>query len=89
MYNIQAHATDLVDSFGPGGNLKDYIIRFTDNLDPNGREGMGIAWPQWDPAKPKALVLTDQMLNPLIIDDDNYRTNALNYVGNLSLKYPI
>lgn len=89
MYNVQAHATDLVDSFGPGGNLKDYIIRFTDNLDPNGREGMGIPWPQWDPAKPKALVLTDQMLNPLIIDDDNYRTNALNFVGNLSLKYPI
>ena len=89
MHNFQAHATDLINSFGPGGELKDYIIRFTNNLNPNGREGLGINWPQWNPANPKALVFTDQMLSPLIIDDDNYRTRALDYVGNLSIRYPI
>jgi hypothetical protein len=89
MYNFQAHATDLINSFGPGGELKDYIIRFTNNLNPNGREGLGINWPQWKPENPKALVLTDQILSPLIIDDDNYRTRALDYVGNLSIRHPI
>lgn len=86
---FQAHATDLVNSFGPGGELRDYILRFTNNLDPNGRVGLGIQWPKWDPAEPKALVLMDKTLTPLIIDDDNYRTRALDYVANLSLRYPI
>jgi acetylcholinesterase len=89
MNDFQAHATDLINSWGPNGELKDYIIRFTNTLDPNGKEGLGIPWPQWNPAKPKALVLTDSILSPLIIDDDNYRSRALDYVGNLSIRYPI
>lgn len=89
MNNFQAHATDLINSWGPNGELKDYIIRFTNKLDPNGEEGLGITWPQWDPAKPKALVLTDKILSPLIIDDDNYRSRALDYVADLSIRHPI
>jgi len=89
MNNFQAHATDLINSWGPNGELKDYIIRFTNNLDPNGKEGQGITWPQWHPEEPKALVLTDQTLFPLIIDNDNYRSHALDYVAELSLRHPI
>jgi len=85
---FQAHATDLVNSWGPG-ELKDYIIRFTNKLDPNGKEGVGIAWPQWDPANPKALVLQDSTLFPLITADDNYRSRALDYVADLSIRHPI
>ena len=89
MNDFQAHGTDRASSWDPDGELKDYIIRFTNTLDPNGKEGLGIPWPQWNPAKPKALVLTDSILSPLIIDDDNYRSRALDYVGNLSIRYPI
>ncbi|TFY71900.1 hypothetical protein EVG20_g1115 [Dentipellis fragilis] len=34
------HATDLLNSFG-SGELRDYIIRFVNNLDPNGARGLG------------------------------------------------
>ncbi|KAI9450245.1 carotenoid ester lipase precursor [Russula earlei] len=87
-----AHATDLVNSWfsvSATGELKDYIIRFTNNLDPNGREGLGIPWPKWDPKKPQALIFQDSILSPLVIRDDNYRSSPLDYVGNLSLRYPI
>ena len=89
MNNPQAHATDLLSSWGPDGELKDYIIQFTNNLDPNGKEGLGVPWPQWDPAEPKALIFTDHILSPLIIDNDTYRSSALDYVADLSLRHPI
>ncbi|KAI9454056.1 carotenoid ester lipase precursor [Lactarius psammicola] len=86
-----AHATDLINSFAMAGTgeLRDYIIRFTNNLDPNGNKGLGIPWPQWDPKKPKAVIFQDSTLFPLIVGDDNYRTDPLSYVANMSLLYPI
>ncbi|KAI0052207.1 carotenoid ester lipase precursor [Auriscalpium vulgare] len=83
-----AHATDLINSFG-NGELKDYVIRFTNNLDPNGKTGMGINWPQYDVAKPKAAVFQDSTFWPMIVTDDNYRNQALDFVANLSLIHPI
>jgi acetylcholinesterase len=80
---------DLLASFGPMGELKDYIIRFTNKLDPNGREGLGIQWPKWDPKRPRALIFKDDANSRLVIDRDDYRANALNYVANLSIRYPI
>ena len=85
---LKAHATDLVNSFGDG-ELRDYVIRFTNNLNPNGEKGHGIPWPQWDPRKPKAVIFQDSPLFPLVVGDDNYRTDPLNYVVNMSLLYPI
>ncbi|KAI0292408.1 carotenoid ester lipase precursor [Russula brevipes] len=84
-----AHATDLINSILGSGELRDYILRFANNLDPNGDNGLGIPWPQWNPDKPKALILQDSTLFPLIIADDNYRSRALDYVGNMSIRYPI
>ncbi|KAH9020183.1 hypothetical protein EDB85DRAFT_1896295 [Lactarius pseudohatsudake] len=78
--NTQAHSTDLVNSFGmldeaAPSELRDNIIWFTNDLDPNGPEPE-VTWPQWDPRDPKALVFRDGLL-PRIIVDDNYRTDAL------------
>ncbi|KAH9167333.1 carotenoid ester lipase precursor [Lactarius sanguifluus] len=87
-----AHGTDILNSFGVGpalSELRDYFIRFTNNLDPNGKRGLGVPWPQWDPKKPKAVIFQDSALFPIVIGDDNYRTDALNYVANMSLLYPI
>jgi hypothetical protein len=85
----QSHAMDLVASFGSGSDLKDYVIRFTSNLDPNGKNGLGIPWPQWNPQKPKAIIFQDGTLFPIVFGDDNYRTDAIDFVTKLSLLYPI
>ncbi|KAH9172349.1 carotenoid ester lipase precursor [Lactarius sanguifluus] len=84
--------TDLVNSFGmldeaAPSELRDNIIWFTNNLDPNGPEPE-VTWPQWDPRDPKALVFRDGLL-PRMIIDDNYRTDALMFMRNISLLNPI
>ncbi|KAI0298094.1 carotenoid ester lipase precursor [Multifurca ochricompacta] len=84
-----AHATDLVNSIIAPGELMDYVIHFTSNLNPNGKKGLGIPWPQWNPRDPKAIVLQDSTLFPVVIGNDNYRSDPLDYVANMSLVYPI
>ncbi|KAH9040242.1 carotenoid ester lipase precursor [Lactarius hengduanensis] len=84
-----AHGLDIVAAFGPRGDLKDYVIRFINNLDPNGKEGLGVPWPQWNPEKPKVIIFQDEALFPIVVGDDNYRTDPLNLVANLSLLYPV
>ncbi|KAH9008696.1 carotenoid ester lipase precursor [Lactarius deliciosus] len=87
-----AHGTDLLNSFAMGpalSELRDYFIRFTNNLDPNGKNGLGVPWPLWDPNKPKAVIFQDDVLFPVVIGDDNYRTDALNFVANMSILGPI
>ncbi|KAI0053997.1 alpha beta-hydrolase [Auriscalpium vulgare] len=83
-----AHATDLLNSFGDG-ELKDYVIHFTNNLDPNGKTGKGIPWPQYDVKQPQAIVFQDSILFPIIKIKDDYRSQALDFVANLSLLHPI
>jgi len=88
-----AHSTDLVDSFdmlddAAPSELMNNIIWFTNNLDPNGHSGP-VVWPQWDPQNPKALVFQDSLLIPQLIIDDNYRTDAMEFMRNISLLYPI
>ncbi len=80
----------MLDEAAPS-ELRDNIIWFTNNLDPNGETGSGpkVIWPQWDPQKPKALVFRDDGIFPRIIVDDNYRTAPLELVRNMSLLYPI
>ena len=80
---------DLVASFGDGGELRDYVIRFTNNLNPNSKKVFGVPWPQWDPRKPKAIIFQNDILFPIVLGDDNYRTDPLNYITNMSLFYPI
>jgi len=81
-----AHGTDLVNSFG-GLELADYIIYFTRNLDPNGN--LQISWPKYDLRNPKALVFQDDAIFRMVVEDDNYRINPLEFVANISLLHPI
>lgn len=69
--------------------MRDYIIRFTVNLDPNGRVGLGIPWPNYEVTNPKALVFQDNALFPMKIQTDDYRKEAIEFAGNLSLIHPI
>ena len=78
----------MLDDAAPS-ELMNNIIWFTNNLDPNGETGHGVVWPQWDPEDPKALIFQDGLLFPRLIGDDNYRTDALEFMRNMSLLYPI
>ena len=69
--------------------MKDYVIRFVNNLNPNGKNGGGVPWPQWDPRKPEAIIFQDDIFFPIVVGDDNYRTDPISLVSNLSLLYPI
>lgn len=71
------------------GELRDYVIRFVNHLDPNGGHGVGVAWPQWDPLRPRVIVLQDPATFPIVVDRDDYRKDALSFVANLSLIHPI
>jgi acetylcholinesterase len=80
---------DLVAAFEEHVELRDYVIRFTNNLDPNGENGLGIPWPKWDPRRPKAIIFQDDIFFPLVLGNDDYRMDPLNFVTNMSLLYPI
>jgi len=86
-----AHGTDLANLFGQDsfgqGDLVDYIIYFTRNLDPNGNQP--IRWPKYDLQDPKALIFQDDPLLPVVIENDDYRIEPLNFVLNLSLSHPM
>jgi acetylcholinesterase len=68
-----------------------HIILFTRNQDPNGNIGYNppVSWPQWELPKPKAMIFQDNFLFPRVIGDDNYRTDAMSFMKNISLLRPI
>ena len=69
----------------------DHIVWFTNKLNPNGETGPGpkVIWPQWTPRSPKALIFQEGVLFHRVIGDDNYRTSAMEFMKNISLRYPI
>jgi acetylcholinesterase len=75
-----------MNSFG-GKELTDYIIYFTQNLNPNGK--LENNWPQYDLQRPQMLVFHDDPFFPMTVEDDNYRISPLEFVANLSLIHPI
>ncbi|TFY75253.1 hypothetical protein EWM64_g8758 [Hericium alpestre] len=81
-----AHATDILNAFGDG-ELRDYIIRFVNTLDPNG--GRAHAWPKYDLQNPQAVVFQDSVIWPVISVQDDYRKDAMAFVANLSLLHPL
>ena len=65
-------------------------FRFTANLDPNGPPGMGIHWPRYDTQNKLSLLFQDSELewDQLRIVKDDYREGPLDFITNLSLRYP-
>ncbi|KAG9227336.1 hypothetical protein CCMSSC00406_0004125 [Pleurotus cornucopiae] len=80
------HASDLLNSFG-SGDLAEYIIHFTNALDPNGN---GItSWPKYTADTRKLMTFQDQLLQPRIITQDNYRQEAIAFLTAVMLAHPI
>ncbi|TFY59875.1 hypothetical protein EVG20_g7629 [Dentipellis fragilis] len=88
-YLGSTHATDLMNSYGPSGELRDYIISFTTSLNPNVGDSGNIKWPRYDPNNPQALVFQDSVVFPMKVEYDNYRSSALDFVANISLLNPL
>jgi len=82
-----AHGTDILNVYAiGGGDMTDYLINFAANLDPN--HSSLFNWPQWTSGSPTLLTFLDGLI-PLELGQDTYRQDAMNYMINLTLKYPI
>ncbi|KAG8886022.1 hypothetical protein FRB98_001498 [Tulasnella sp. 332] len=87
------HGSDLLNTFY-GGEIQDYYINFVNELNPN-HKNRKLAWPRYhydeaqgkpDQRSRKALDLRDP--EKLSISEDNDREEEINYIQELSLKYP-
>ncbi|KAH7906741.1 Alpha/Beta hydrolase protein [Hygrophoropsis aurantiaca] len=79
------HGSDLLNVYGPG-DMTDYLVRFVTNLQPDG--STGISWPQYTTEAPNMLTFLDGLI-PLEITQDTYRMEAIAYITNVTLTYPI
>ncbi|KAF9041954.1 carotenoid ester lipase precursor [Hymenopellis radicata] len=81
------HGSDLsLDSYAPGGDLQDYLIRFVANLDPNG--DTGITWPKWTTDSPQLLSFNDGPVSQNITDD-TYRKEAIETLNAILFENPV
>ncbi|RPD58718.1 carotenoid ester lipase precursor [Lentinus tigrinus ALCF2SS1-7] len=78
------HGTDLFNAFGPG-DMTDYFIRFTRNLDPNG--GSAVHWPPFNTSARSTLQFNDGA-TPLNITRDTQRLDGTSVLFDLSLRFP-
>jgi carboxylesterase type B len=81
------HASDLLNSFGIG-EIKDYVIRFTSTLNPNGGKLLAFPWPQWDNNQRTILSIKDGII-PLALNTDDFREDQISFLIDYSLKNPI
>jgi hypothetical protein len=69
------------------GLLNDFVIRMASNHDPN----VGTS-PAWPPYSPQTRLLYTFGSDPALentVTEDNYREGQLDYLSNLSLRYPL
>ncbi|KIJ65542.1 hypothetical protein HYDPIDRAFT_110642 [Hydnomerulius pinastri MD-312] len=76
--------SDLPDVFGPG-DMTDYLVRFVNNLDPNGNTN--IQWPQWSTESPN--ILTFQDGGKQDIKQDTFRQDGINFLMTYFRQHPI
>ncbi len=79
------HASDISNVYF-GGDMGDYLIRFVNDLNPNGNTG--IAWPKWTAASPAMLSFNDGVV-PLSITADTFRQEAIEALTEILLENPI
>ncbi|KAI9454051.1 carotenoid ester lipase precursor [Lactarius psammicola] len=81
------HGSDTPNIYG-GGDLTNYLIQFVTNLDPNG-SGLSPQWPRYTPSSPQLLTLVDSQATNRTITLDTYRAEAIKFLTELSLTYPL
>jgi len=72
------------------GILDDYVIRFTNNLDPNDNTSRRAThWPEYTTESPQLLTFPTLLGLPLLVTNDTYREQPMQYLMNLSLAHPL
>jgi len=79
------HGSDVPVLYG-GGDLTNYLIQFVTNLDPNG--GSSTPWPQYTPESRQLLTFYDAPTASNITLDD-FRADAIAFLQNVSLRFPL
>ncbi|KAF9018964.1 carotenoid ester lipase precursor [Hymenopellis radicata] len=79
------HASDILNIYF-GGDMVDYLIRFVNDLNPNGNTG--ITWPKWTAASPAMLSFNDGLI-PLSLTTDTFRQEAIDGLNEILLENPI
>ncbi|KAG1810854.1 carotenoid ester lipase precursor [Suillus subaureus] len=83
------HSSDFVDEmWGGQGSLLDYLINFATHLDPNGNL-TGIFWPEYAVESKDMLMFGEWPWSPPTIIQDTYRKEAMEYLINFTLTYPL
>ncbi|KIM47457.1 hypothetical protein M413DRAFT_62494 [Hebeloma cylindrosporum] len=78
------HGSDLAINL-----LDDYLVRFTNSLDPNNYTNTSIVvWPEYTTASPQLYTFPRRDVPPNITMDD-YRLEPMRFLMNLSLAYPL
>jgi hypothetical protein len=78
----------LINSFFIGQELRDYVIRFTNKLDPNSNGLFAFRWPQYTTESPKQLIFLDGLI-PQVIGEDTYRKEQMDFLNQLTLAVPV
>lgn len=86
------HASDILNVYG-GGDMATYLVNFVNSLDPN-TNSAGVAtggllnWPQYSNSTPTMMTFLDGLI-PRALSDDTYRSDAMAFMTELSLRHPI
>ncbi|KAF9055813.1 carotenoid ester lipase [Panaeolus papilionaceus] len=76
------HGSDFANSV-----LDDYLIRFIVNHDPN--NGTGVAWPPYTVDAPRLYTFPEDADVAPTLTNDTFRADAIAYLSNLTLTYPL
>ncbi|CAK5270426.1 unnamed protein product [Mycena citricolor] len=79
------HASDILNIYADG-ELTDYLIYFTNNLDPNGPTVP--SWPAYTKASPNMMTFLDGLI-PTTISQDTYRAAGMAFLTNITLQFPV
>lgn len=63
-----------------------YLVQFVNNVDPNGN-GLTF-WPKYTTGSPNLLTFEDGLF-PRVIENDDYRKDAMAYLTNVALANPL
>lgn len=80
------HGSDVQGNIYSGGELTDFLVHFVNHLDPNGPliSGEVVNWPRYTLEDRQLLTLNDDVAAPLTITTDDFRTDAINFVIQLT-----
>jgi len=79
------HVSDILNIYFDG-ELTDYLINFATTLNPNGNTVPN--WPAYTTKTPNMMTFLDGLF-PTTITQDTYRAEAIQFLTNLTLEFPI